>query len=121
MTDAHSLGQSGEDLAASWLRKKGYRVAFRNWRWGKHEIDIVAENNEYIIFVEVKTRSSEFMTDLGTLISKTKQQSIIWAADGYIRRFGVDKPARFDAITIVGEGEEQKLEHFEDIFYVTLR
>jgi putative endonuclease len=121
MTDPQSLGKSGEDLAASYLKKKDYRIAFRNWRWGKHEIDIVAENQEYIVFVEVKTRSRDFITDLNTVIPKSKQQSIITAADGYIRRFAVDKSARFDLITIVGTGDDTVVDHIEDIFYVTLR
>ena len=121
MTEAHTLGQNGEDQASSYLRKKGYIITFRNWRWGRHEIDIIAEIDEYIVFVEVKTRSRDFMTDLGTVISKSKQQSIIFAADGYIKRYSIDKPARFDIITIVGTGEEQVVEHLEDVFYPTLR
>ena len=121
MTDPHELGKSGEDLASAYLREKGYRIAFKNWRWGKHEIDIIAENDEYIVFVEVKTRSRDFMVDLNTVISRSKQQSIVTAADGYIRRFGVDKTARFDLITIIGSGKDQNMEHIEDVFYVTLR
>jgi putative endonuclease len=121
MTDPHSLGQSGENQAASFLAKNGYRIACRNWRWGRNEIDIIAENEDFIVFVEVKTRANDFLTDLGTVIPRSKQQAIILAADGYIRKFRVDKNARFDLITITGTEVEQKIEHIEDVFYATLR
>ena len=121
MADSHNLGQSGEDIAAEFLRKKGYRILFRNWTWGKHEIDIIAGKDDIVAFVEVKTRSEEFMVDLGTVISRAKQQSIIFAADGYIKRFSVDCVSRFDLITIVGKEDDQKIEHIEEAFYPTLR
>lgn len=121
MSESHELGISGEDLAAAYLKKNGYSILFRNWSWGKNEIDIVASKNNLIIFVEVKTRSSDFAADLRTLVPVSKQKAIIFAADGYIRRFGVDKESRFDIITIVGKDGEQTIEHIEEAFYPTLR
>jgi putative endonuclease len=120
MAESHILGQNGEDLAAEFLKKKGYKILFRNWKWGKHEIDIIAGKDDIVAFIEVKTRSEEFMVDLGTVISRTKQQSIIFAAEGYIKKFNVDMVSRFDLITITGKGENQKIEHIEEAFYPTL-
>jgi putative endonuclease len=121
MADSHILGQNGEDLAAEFLKNKGYKILFRNWTWGKHEIDIIAGKDDTVVFVEVKTRSDEFMVDLGTVISRTKQQSIIFAAEGYIKRFNIDKVSRFDLITITGKDENRKIDHIEEVFYPTLR
>jgi putative endonuclease len=121
MADFHLLGQNGEEVATEFLKKKGYKILFRNWKWGKHEIDIIASISDVVVFVEVKTRSEDFMVDLGTVISRSKQQSIILAADGYIKKFNVDKESRFDLITIIGKGENQKIDHIEDVFYPTLR
>jgi putative endonuclease len=121
MADSHNLGQNGEEIAAEYLKKKGYKILFRNWTWGKHEIDIIAGKDDIVAFVEVKTRSEEFMVDLGTVISRTKQQSIVFAAEGYIKKFNVDRVSRFDLITIIGTGENQKIDHIEEAFYPTLR
>ena len=121
MSESHILGQQGEDLATDFLKKQGYKILYRNWTWGKHEIDIIAGKDDIVAFVEVKTRSEEFMVDLGTVISRSKQQSIIFAADGYIKRVNIDKVSRFDLITIIGKDEYQKIEHIEEAFYPTLR
>jgi putative endonuclease len=121
MSDSHELGQKGEDLAIAFLKNKGYRILSRNWKWGKNEIDIIAENNNLIVFVEVKTRSNNFQVSPAAAITNEKQKSIIRAADGYIQRYKIDKESRFDVITIINKNEEFELDHIEDAFYPTLR
>jgi putative endonuclease len=121
MADSHILGQKGEDIATDFLKKAGYRILFRNWNWGKHEIDIIAENNEFIVFAEVKTRSDDFQMHPATAITNAKQKSIIFAADGYIQKFNIDKESRFDVITIIKSGESFEIDHIEGAFYPTLR
>ena len=61
MAESHNLGIKGEDLAAEHLKKSGYKILFRNWKWGKNEIDIIAEKDDTVVFVEVKTRTDEFL------------------------------------------------------------
>jgi putative endonuclease len=121
MAEIHLLGQKGEETAAGYLSEKGYKILFMNWKYGKHEIDIIAAKDDFIVFVEVKFRSDELMVPLGTVISKEKQRSLIYAAEGYIRRFAIDKESRFDVITIIGKEDEEKIDHIEDAFYPTLR
>ena len=121
MAESHNLGQKGEDLAAEHLEKTGYRILFRNWKWGKHEIDIIAENNDFIIFAEVKTRSDDFQMHPVTAVTREKQKSIIWAADGYLQKFNIDKEGRFDIITVIKSAESFKIDHIEGAFYPTLR
>ena len=121
MSESHELGQKGEDLAVAYLKKNGFRILFRNWKWGKHEIDIIAENKDFIVFVEVKTRSDNFREHPGTAVTNEKQKSIIWAADGYIQRNRIDKESRFDVITIIRKNEEFEIDHIENAFYPTLR
>jgi len=75
MADIFDLGKKGEDLAADYLRKKGYRILKRNWRSGRNEVDIIADNNEYIVFVEVKTRSGIFLWILLPLLQKKNKGS----------------------------------------------
>ncbi|HUX96857.1 MAG TPA: YraN family protein [Bacteroidales bacterium] len=121
MAESHELGQKGEERAADLLKKKGYRILFRNWKWGNHEIDIIAENRDFVVFVEVKTRSAGFMEDPVKAVPVAKQKSIIKAAEGYIQRFRIDKESRFDIVTIINKNEELEIDHIEDAFYPTLR
>ena len=121
MAESHNLGQKGEDLAAEYLKKAGYKILFRNWKWGKHEIDIIAEKKDFVVFTEVKTRTEDYQMHPVSAVTNEKQKSIIMAADGYIKRFNVDKDSRFDVITIIKKGEEFEIDHIEDAFYPTLR
>lgn len=121
MAESHILGQKGEDLAAEYLKKAGFKILFRNWKVGKHEIDIVAEKKDLVVFVEVKTRTDDFQMHPVTAITKEKQKSIIWAADGYIQRYRIDKESRFDVIIIIKKNEDFEIDHIEDAFYPTLR
>jgi putative endonuclease len=121
MAESHNLGQKGEDLAADHLKKAGFKILSRNWKWGKHEIDIIAENKEMIVFVEVKTRTDDFQMHPVTAVTTEKQKSIIYAADGYLQKFKINKESRFDVITIIKKSESYQIDHIEDAFYPTLR
>jgi putative endonuclease len=121
MAESHNLGQKGEDLAADHLEKAGFKILFRNWKWGKNEIDIIAENRDFIVFAEVKTRSDDFQMHPVTAVTREKQKSIIWSANGYLQKFKVDKEARFDIITVIKTGDSYQIDHIEGAFYPTLR
>lgn len=121
MAESHNLGQKGEDLAAGQLKNAGFKILFRNWKWGKHEIDIIAENKDLIIFVEVKTRTEDYQMHPVTAVTREKQKSIIRAADGYIQKFNINKEGRFDVITIIKKGDSFEIDHIEGAFYPTLR
>lgn len=121
MADFHNLGQAGEEEAVKYLAERGYKILMRNWKAGKHEIDIIAETNEFIVFVEVKTRSEDFLINPSEAVTREKQRSIIFAADTFIKRYGIDKESRFDIITVIKKGISFQTEHIEDAFYPTLK
>lgn len=121
MAESHNLGQKGEDLAADHLKKAGFKILSRNWKWGKHEIDIIAEKIDLIVFVEVKTRTDDYQMHPVTAVTTEKQRSIIYAADGYLQKFKINKESRFDVITIIKTGELYQIDHIENAFYPTLR
>jgi putative endonuclease len=121
MADSHLLGQKGEDLAADHLRKKGYNILHRNWKSGKRELDIVAENSDFIVFVEVRTRTDDFLLHPRHTVTSEKQRSMIYAAEGYIQRYNINKESRFDIVTVISDGKSDEIEHIEDAFYPTLR
>jgi putative endonuclease len=121
MAESHNLGQQGEVFAADHLKKAGFKILFRNWKWGKHEIDIIAENKEFIVFAEVKTRTDDFQMHPVTAVTREKQRSIIFAADGYLQKFNINKESRFDIITIIKKVDSFEIDHIEGAFYPTLR
>jgi len=121
MSESHDLGIKGEELATDYLKKAGYRILRRNWCWGKNEVDIIAENNDFVVFAEVKTRAEDFLVTPASAINHAKQKAIISAADGYIKTHRVDKESRFDIITIVKKSKDFEIEHIESAFYPTLR
>ena len=110
-------GRIGEDAAAAFLERSGYTVKGRNVRFGRHELDIIAEDDEYLVFVEVKTRSSGKFGDPSLAVDITKQRKVCRAATAYLKRFGkINAPARFDVISIIGDKVEHILNAF-DTFY----
>jgi putative endonuclease len=121
MAESHDLGKRGEDAAVGHLRKSGYRILGRNWKSGKTEIDIIAENNEFIVFIEVKTRSEDFREDPKVSVNREKQRSIIFAADNYVKWNYIDKESRFDVITVIMKDNVPQIDHIEGAFYPTLR
>jgi putative endonuclease len=121
MSESQSLGQKGETFAFEYLQKAGYKIRHRNWRSGKKELDIVAETNDYIVFVEVKTRTDDYLEHPVNAITREKQRSIIFAADGYIQKYNLNKESRFDVITVIVKGETLDIDHIENAFYPTLR
>jgi putative endonuclease len=121
MAESHNLGKKGEDLAAEHLKSKGFKILKRNWTSGRHEIDIIAENKEFIVFVEVKTRSEDFQVAPAAAVNREKQRSLVFCADTYIQRYNVSKECRFDVITVIKTGDSHQIDHIEDAFYPTLR
>lgn len=120
MHDKASLGALGEELACGYLRQHGYTIRDRNWRSGRTEIDIIAENSEFIVFVEVKSRSAGYQVHPADAVTVPKQRIIIYAASNYIDRNGISKEARFDIITVIFDDPVPNIDHIESAFYPTL-
>ncbi len=120
MSESRSLGQKGEELAAAYLQQAGYVIRHRNWRSGRTEIDIIAELGGEIVFVEVKTRSSDYAVHPAEAVNVPKQRTIVNAASGYLSAYKIDKQARFDIITIISSGTGYEIDHIENAWYPTL-
>lgn len=117
MAQHNELGKKGEELAVAHLKKNGYDVLHNNWRWQKAELDIIAEKDGFVVFVEVKTRQSRYFGDPETFISKRKQKLLVKAAHAYMEAQEEEKEARFDVISVVTNSKFTQLEHIEDAFY----
>ena len=121
MAEHNDLGKKGEELGAEFLRKKGYKVIEMNWRQWRNEIDIVAIDGKYIVFVEVKTRQSNLFGEPETAVTYDKQKALIRSANAYIRVKNVDLEARFDILSVIISKESKQIHHIEDAFYPILK
>ena len=111
-----SFGNEGEQIAEKHLINNGYKILHKNWRFGKKEIDIVCKKDEEIIFVEVKTRTSDYFEDPKEAVTRKKQKHIIEAANAYIEKYNIQLEARFDIVSIVLTSKNPEIEHIEDAF-----
>ena len=116
------IGAKGEKIAADYLKKQGYKIVAKNFHSAHGEIDIIAENKEFIIFIEVKARKdSEYnFKNYGLpceAVNKQKQQHIIYTAKIYLNDHPNDKAMRFDVIEVF-LGDEIRTNHIEDAFYL---
>lgn len=112
----NQFGKLGEDIAVSYLERKGYKILGRNYRFSKVELDVIAQKDNEVIFIEVKMRSSDQMAYPEQAVGKAKQHNIRRAAENYLLQNQIDLPVRFDIVAVV-KGQKFEIEHFEDAFY----
>ena len=109
-------GRAGEDLAAAFLREKGWRVLERNFRCRDGELDLICEDRITLVFVEVKARSGTVHGEPGEAVGRTKQARMIRAASRYLSREQAwSRSCRFDLVGIVFRDGQTDIEHWEDI------
>ncbi len=99
--DKKELGNYGEKVVTFYLEKKGYTILSRNFCIKGGEIDIIATHGEYITFVEVKTRTPDFMTSGFDAVTKTKRKLIIKTAEMYTLKNPHDLQPRFDVAQVI--------------------
>jgi putative endonuclease len=114
------LGKSGEEIAVKHLEGKGYRILERNWRFGREEIDIIARDGNFVVIVEVKTRSSNVFAEPETAVTRAKQRILVRAANAFVNYRKQTGEVRFDIVTIIIRPEGETLNHIVDAFYATL-
>ena len=109
-------GKKGEALATNYLKNKGYKIIANNYKTKIGEIDIIAEINNTIVFVEVKSRISSAFGDPLEAINYHKQQKIRNVATYFLKSKGLfDANCRFDAIAVLGD-DEASIRHIENAF-----
>ena len=112
----NDLGKQGEQLAAEYLKRKGYKVLERNWKYGSLEVDIIVRNRTHIVFVEVKTRSYDGLLRPEDAVDAQKQRNLTIAASHYIQQKQCDLEPRFDVVAIVWNDSRCEINHIEDAF-----
>ncbi len=113
-----SLGAFGEEVAAHRLKAKGYRILESNWRASGGEIDLVAVHDGCVVFVEIKTRTSDLFGSPEEAITYKKQRRMISAAQRYIAVKKLDDSNwRIDMVAVVCDrlGKVSRFDHYEDV------
>ena len=113
-----SLGQKGEALAVSFLRKKGYRIKVCNYKTRIGEIDIIAADGDVLVFVEVKTRESLEYGHPFEAVNARKRKKIASVAMLYLKKFDDLPPCRFDVVSIHINNGKPECELIKDAFEV---
>jgi putative endonuclease len=112
-----TLGRQGEEIAANYLQKQGYEILARNYRCRYGELDIICKKNGVIVFVEVKTRRSDYFGSPEEAITKTKIEHIKKVALIYLAENKAPyRETRFDVVTIMMKAESPDINHIEAAF-----
>lgn len=124
MKNTTSLGRYGEEIACEYLKNNKFKILEQNFYASHNEIDIIAENKQYIIFVEVKTRSCLANTDFSfgtpaSAVTYSKQKRTLLAAQVYLNEHHTKKTPRLDVIEVYLDKNDSsliKINHIEDAF-----
>lgn len=116
MATHNDTGKWGEDLAAAYLERKGYTIVERDWKSGRRDIDIIALDNNVVVFVEVKTRKNRLFGEPEEAIDYRKRQNLQQAINHYVKFRNIRQEIRFDIISVVGTiGTEPDIQHIQDV------
>ncbi len=115
MKNKRKVGEKGEEWAVNHLVAKGYEIVHRNYQASRYEIDIIARDGDWLVFVEVKLRGDQEHGLPEDNAGKSKQNFLIKGADIYLNQHDWPGKVRFDLIAITVKPFE--IVHFEDAFY----
>jgi len=114
------FGKKGEELAAQYLKKRGYTIVERNYRCTNGEVDLIAVHRRVIVFVEVKTRRGESYGLPVEAVEFHKKRKMIQAAEFFLHEKKLhQRDARFDVVGISWPGVEPVIEHIQNAFDVS--
>jgi putative endonuclease len=118
MAEHNELGERGEQLATQYLNDVGIEILERNWRKHKLEVDIIAKDSNMLVFVEVKTRGTDYFGKPEYFVDRKKMMMMAEAAEYYIEDLGRDDlEVRYDIIAIIIEPDKEIVMHIQDAFF----
>lgn len=119
MAEHNELGEWGEEKACEYMESEGYVIIDRDWKFGKRDLDIIAQTSDgnTLVFVEVKTRTDNRRMEPEQAVDKMKIRNLAKAAHAYVKTNKIDKFLRFDIISVIGsEHIAERIEHIESAF-----
>lgn len=116
MAEHNQLGEKGEQLAVDYLLEHKYKIVARNYRFLKAEVDVIAQKENTLICVEVKTRSTIDFGNPQDFINPKKIKLLVAAMDNFVIENDLDLEVRFDIIAVVKQKNVFQIEHLKDAF-----
>ena len=116
MSANSETGKKAEELARAFLSEKGYKILATNWRYYHKELDIIAEHDDHLIVVEVKSTLESNYDNPSELLSMKKMRHIVDAAEAYIFKYNIGMEVRFDLVVVVFFRGGHRIEHVESAF-----
>lgn len=118
LPESYLTGKGGEEAAKAYLTAKGYTILETNYRVGHREIDLIAQHENRLVFVEVKTRAQNCLVLPQDAVHRLKQWHLLRAAHAYILRSHSKLEARFDIVCVkkTADGRLEVTEHIENAF-----
>lgn len=115
---SYRMGKQAEQRALRFLSGYGLKFLGKNFRAGRGEVDLILQDGKTIVFVEVRSRSSNDYMDAVESIDRRKVESIIHASRHYLQKHGISDSAfcRFDVVTLTGAGRSPKIEWIKGAF-----
>ena len=113
MTDKIKKGKDGETRAENFLKEKGYEIVVRNYRFRRSEIDLIVRKENWLVFVEVKMRSSSAFGHPEQSVNSAKRKKVMEGAAQYLTETNRQGNVRYDIVAI----GRREIVHFEDAFY----
>ncbi len=110
------FGQKGEDIAANFLKGKGYKILHRNYRTPLGEADIIICDNDILIFVEVKARTGNAFGEPFEAVDFRKQGKLKKIALYYLKVHKSERPVRFDVVSIISRNGKDEIKHIMEAF-----
>ena len=117
MSDHNELGNIGERVAQNYLKEQNYEILETNWRYRRAELDIICKKDDVLIFIEVKTRSTDAFGQPEEFVSECKERLMFQAANEYMELIDHQWEIRFDIISVVKKAGGFEVKHFEDAFF----
>ncbi len=117
--NSQNIGAAGESLAVKHLLRNGYQILAQNWRFRKFEIDIIAQKDDLIVIIEVKTRKNGNFGEPEIFVTRKKQSFLIAAAHHFLVERDLSLEVRFDIIAVLGVEAMETVKHLEGAFYPT--
>ena len=115
------FGLLGEQIAARWLTRRGWRIVYRRFRNGRRDIDLVVQRDSTIAFVEVKARKGSTFGDPVEAVHARKQRELAKSAHVWIDRHGrADESYRFDVVGVLVDDGRVLIKHVENAFGVAI-
>ncbi len=115
-----NIGKIGEITAVEFLKKNYYKILKVNYKTKLGEVDIICENDDCIVFIEVKTRKKDALTSGVLSVNQKKRNNIFKVASSYIASNKISKQPRFDIIEVehnLSDDSYKVIKHYEDTFW----